>query len=265
MSTNTNHSEKKITGFQLVTFVLSIYVLGALFVDTAFKLSPEVSSLLQKLDTAICVVFLWDFFYRLYRAENRLAFLKWGWIDFISSIPMLDIFRWGRLIRVIRILRILRGVRSTKVILSVLFQNRANGTFSVVALIAMILVVFSSIAILNAETGPDSNIKNAGDALWWAIATITTVGYGDKYPVSAEGRVIAAILMTAGVGLFGTFTAYVAAFFLGTGKSDERSESELSQELKLVRQQLEKIEASLNGNYVKLPAQFGPQPVSDKI
>jgi voltage-gated potassium channel len=98
-------------------------VLGALLVEVAFKLPPQVSSLLQTLDTVICFVFLADFFHRLYRAENRLVFLKWGWIDFISSIPMLSVFRWGRIVRVVRLLRILRGVRSTKFILGALFEN----------------------------------------------------------------------------------------------------------------------------------------------
>jgi voltage-gated potassium channel len=188
--------------------------------------------------------------------------MKWGWVDLISSIPMLDIFRWGRIVRVVRILRILRGVRSTKVILGILFENRAKGTLSVVAFVSIVLLVFSSIAILNAETGPDANIKNAGDALWWAVTTITTVGYGDKFPVSAEGRIIATVLMTAGVGLFGTFTAYVAAFFVGTGKKEELRETDLVTELKLLRERLEKIETSLSEVHVKLPAQFGTRPTS---
>jgi hypothetical protein len=83
MNKNSNDSAKKLTGFQLLMLVLCIYVLGALLVEVAFKLPPQVSSLLQTLDTVICFIFLADFFHRLYRAENRLAFLKWGWIDFI--------------------------------------------------------------------------------------------------------------------------------------------------------------------------------------
>src|SRR5437899_4785181 len=142
----------KLTGFHLLMLVLSVYVLVALFVDTVFKLPPEISSLLQTLDTLVCFVFLGDFFYRLYRAESRLAFLKWGWIDFISSIPTLFLFRWGRIVRVVRILRVLRGVRSTKYILTILFENKAQGAFSVVLLISIVLIIFSSIAILNVET-----------------------------------------------------------------------------------------------------------------
>src|SRR2546423_8023445 len=117
---DTNISHKKITAFQLLMLALSIYVLAALLAEATLQLSPAVRSLLGVLDTLICFVFLGDFFYRLYQAESKVAFMKWGWIDLISSIPMLDIFRWGRLLRIVRILRILRGVRSAKVILAVL-------------------------------------------------------------------------------------------------------------------------------------------------
>ena len=253
-------SQKRLTGLQLLMLVLSIYVLIALFIDTVFKLSPEVSSLLQKLDTLICFIFLGDFFYSLYRAKNKRAFLKWGWIDFISSIPMLNIFRWGRIVRIVRIFRILRGVRSMKFIFRVIFENRARGTFGTVVLITIMLVIFSSIAILNVETAPDANIKTDGDALWWAASTITTAGYGDKYPVTPEGRIIGVILMTAGVGFFGTLTAYIASVFLTPGKTRETSETELAKELRLLRERIEGVETKLHKIHAELPAQFGKSP-----
>ena len=71
----------------------------------------------------------------------------------------------------------------------------------------------------------NSNIKTAEDAIWWAWVTITTVGYGDKYPVTTEGRIIASFLMTAGVGLFGTFTGFIASWFLEK-KSDIQNSDE---------------------------------------
>jgi len=83
------------------------------------------------------------------------------------------------------------------------------------------MILFSSIAILQVEQDANSNIKTAEDATWWAYVTITTVGYGDKYPVTTKGRIIAALLMTVGVGLFGTFTAYLASWFVGEGKKEE--------------------------------------------
>ena len=64
-----------------------------------------------------------------------------------------------------------------------------------VGLLALIFVFGASTAILHFERLPESNIRTAGDAIWWAVATITTVGYGDRYPVTAEGRVVTATLM----------------------------------------------------------------------
>ncbi len=126
--------------------------------------------------------------------------------------------------RALRLLRILRAFRSTKHLLHHLFRSRVQGTFTAVAVIAALMVIFSSIAILQVETRPDSNIKTAEDALWWAYSTITTVGYGDKYPVTGAGRFIAAALMTVGVGLFGTFTGLLASWFVEGKKQEERAD-----------------------------------------
>jgi voltage-gated potassium channel len=87
------------------------------------------------------------------------------------------------------------------------------------------MIIFGSIAILQVEHDPNSNIKTAEDAIWWAFVTITTVGYGDKYPVTTEGRIIAGFLMITGVGLFGTFTGFIASWFLEPGKSKESEEN----------------------------------------
>jgi voltage-gated potassium channel len=84
------------------------------------------------------------------------------------------------------------------------------------------MVLFSSIAILQFETTAESNIKTAEDAIWWSYTTLTTVGYGDKYPVTTEGRLIAMILMTTGVGLCGTFAGYIASI-LSSNKSNQNN------------------------------------------
>ena len=214
----TNSAE--IFGFlYLSVFVLSIYVLGALIIDTTLKLPAETSLLLNYIDVGICIFFFIDFCIRLYKADNKLKYLQWGWIDLISSIPMINILRYGRLFRLIRLIRILRAFRTTKNFLTHVFKNKVQGTFAMVSLFAVLLIIFSSIAILQVENSPESNIRTAEDAIWWVYVTITTVGYGDKFPVTTEGRFIAAILMTAGVGLFGTFTAYISSLFVSTTKS----------------------------------------------
>jgi len=207
-------NENQLGLLNLVVFVLSIYVLLAILADTVFKLPAETSTLLTYIDNTICVFFFAEFCIRCYKAENKLAFMKWGWIDLISSIPAVSYLRAGRILRLIRLLRLIRAFRSTQMFVKYVFRNKAKGAFTSVTLLAILLIIFSSIAILQVEKDPNSNIKSAEDAIWWAYVTITTVGYGDKYPVTMEGRIIAAVLMTAGVGLFGTFTAYVSSWFV---------------------------------------------------
>ena len=209
----------------LVTF-LSIYVLGALLFDTIYHVPPETSKLLNYIDYAICLLFLVDFGIRFTKADNKLRFMRWGWIDLISSIPMVDFLRVGRLLRLIRLFRVIRAFRSTKNLVDHFFIDKAQGALTSVSILAILIVVFSAIAILQVEHDPNSNIKTAEDALWWAYVTITTVGYGDKYPVTTEGRLIAFVLMTAGVGLFGTFTAFIATLFVKDQRMKEKQKEE---------------------------------------
>ena len=212
--TATNPEKKNLGPLNVIVLVLSVYVLLALLVDTFAPLQPEIHRLLSLIDDLVCLVFLLDFCVRFYRAESKLEYMKWGWIDLLASIPTLEYFRPGRVVRLFRILRIIKAFRSINQLAGHLFTNRIQGTFTSVAIFAILMVIFSSIAILQVEDDPNSNIKTAEDALWWAYVTITTVGYGDRYPVTTEGRIIAAFLMTTGVGLFGTFTGYVASWFV---------------------------------------------------
>lgn len=219
---NQNHApQKKLGTINIIVILLSLYVLIALVVDTLVTLPSETSILLNYIDNFICVFFFIEFCVRFYKAENKLKFLKWGWIDLLSSIPMIDYLRAGRLLRLIRLLRIIRAFRSTKELVDHIFKNKVKGAFTSISVIAILLVIFSAIAILQVEHDPNSNIKTAEDAIWWAFVTITTVGYGDRFPVTTEGRIIAAFLMTAGVGLFGTFTAFVASWFVTENKRGE--------------------------------------------
>jgi len=213
-------SQKKLSLLDLLVLVLSVYVLVTLLIDTFFTVPQEISKILAFLDNAICVFFLIEFGVRFYRAESKMQFMKWGWIDLISSMPNVDFLRAGRTLRLIRLLRILRAFRSTKHLVNHVFRNRAQGAFTTVIVLAVILIIFSSISILQLETDPSSNIKTAEDALWWSYVTITTVGYGDRYPVTTGGRIIGALLMTGGVGLFGTFTGFVSSWFLGGGRKE---------------------------------------------
>ena len=211
---NNDNAKKEISFFNILILVLSLYVLLSLLISTVFQLSGELTILLNYIDNVICIVFLIDFSIRFKNSENKLEFMKWGWIDLVASIPSVDFLRAGRLLRLIRLLRVFRALKSTKLIYEHINRNKKQSALTSVALISFLMVVFSSIAILQFEKGINSNIKTAEDAIWWSYVTITTVGYGDKFPITTEGRIIGAILMTTGVGIFGTFTALVSSWFI---------------------------------------------------
>jgi voltage-gated potassium channel len=226
--------------YQLFMLALCLYALGALGAQSLLALDHATRTIFDYADYAVCGIFFLDFIVSLIKAPHKSKyFFTWGWIDLASSIPTVDALRWGRAARVLRIFQVLRGVRATKLIASVILERRSEGAFLAAALISILLVVFASIAILHFEDAPDSNIKSAEDALWWAFVTITTVGYGDKVPFTTEGRLIAAFLMTAGVGLFGTFSGFVAAWFLAPEAKQQENE------LQLLRQEIISLRAAI--------------------
>lgn len=226
---------------QIVILALSIYVLAALAVEWLFELPDQALALMHWMDVLVCGWFLADFCIRFWKAPSKARFMQWGWIDLVSSIPFLPFLRWGRLVRLVRILMILRSIRSFKAMFEMIFKSRIRGTFMSVLLACAMLVMVSSVAILVCETGPRANIKTAGDALWWAFSTVTSVGYGELYPVTLEGRLIAAVLMTAGVALFTTLTAFIVSAFINV-KSGERADTRaILDELRELRRKVDSM------------------------
>lgn len=233
------------SAYQLFMLALCVYVLAALAVQTLFSLDAEIMVILDAIDTAVCVIFLGDFAWNLAVAPSRGRYLvRWGWLDLLSSIPAVDWLRVGRAARIYRIARVLRGLRASRVVGGFALQQRATNSFLATAFVAILAVTFGSIAILHLETTPEANIATAADALWWAVVTMTTVGYGDYYPVTTSGQVVAAVLMLIGICVFGTFTAYLATWFL---EGDRRQGDDLRQavdELRAVTAELSRVVAA---------------------
>jgi len=201
--------------YELYMLVLSVFSIGVLTADTLLSLSDELHQVLSYTDFVLCVLFFSDFVRSFLRAPDRSRYLlRTGWLDLASSIPTIDALRLGRLSRIARIIRLLRAMRSARTIGSIIKGKRKQSALLAAGTVSLLLAVFASLAILQFETDPESNIKTAGDALWWAFATITTVGYGDRYPVTLEGRLVAAVLMVVGVGLFSTLAGLAASWFL---------------------------------------------------
>jgi voltage-gated potassium channel len=223
-------------------YVLSISVLSLVFLAAGVLLedNSDIAGILGVADTALCILFFVDFLITLARSKSKRRYLAtWGWLDLASSLPMIPALRIGRLARVARVVRVLRGIRSVRVLSSHFLERRAQNTVVAAVLVSILLMVFGSIAILSFETGPDSNIKGPEDALWWSAVTLTTVGYGDRYPVTTEGRVVAILLMVAGVGLFGALSGFIASWFLSPSSQHQEDEiAKLRREIGAMREML---------------------------
>jgi voltage-gated potassium channel len=205
--------------------VLSVYALAAIGYEAIAKPGPELRKLLFYTDTALCAAFLIDFVISLVKApDRRRYFFMWGWIDLASSIPVVSFLRWGRIARIIRVVRLLRAVRATKTISRYVLERRAESTFLAAMLLSILFVFLGSVAILEVEKVPGANIDGPGDALWWAFETVTSVDYGDAYPVTTEGRLLAALLVIIGAALFGALAGSVAVWFLAPSEEKERRE-----------------------------------------
>jgi voltage-gated potassium channel len=228
MTTDSDAGERKhdITVWDLVLVGLSLFVLGTLILEMAMDLDEETQYILNRIDFALCFVFLGDFAHRLWSAPNRLAYMKWGWLDLLSSLPTQDIYRWGRLFR---LFRVLRAIRSARHILTVLKKSRRQTFFLATLFGAFFMVELGALAVLHFEDGAverEPNIKTPQQAFWWAIVTITTVGYGDHYPVTAGGKIFAGILMVCGIGFFSSLAAVIAAWLMNPKEQEPEEQQE---------------------------------------
>jgi len=207
--------------YNIFILVLTIYSL-ALMVLLLLPLDPDTRSLLNLYDNAICVIFLIDFATNLAGAKPRRAYLvgQRGWLDLLGSIPSFPfipftaLFRLARLSRLARITRLLQGQAGKDLVLDVL-RNRSQYAMFITVLLAGIVLSVGSVLVLQFESrSPDANITTGGDAIWWGIVTITTVGYGDFFPVTFLGRVTAIFIMVAGIGIIGALASILASLLV---------------------------------------------------
>lgn len=223
-----NTTERSSAAYQVFMLVMCVFALGVQLLQVILRGNAEIATILNRADYFLCATFLLDFVLTFVRAPRKLHYMvTWGWLDLLSSLPALDAARWARVARIARIARVLRAIRASRALSRMLFRDRGRSAIFAAALLAFFLVIGSSAAVLHFEVGPGANIQGADDALWWAFSTITTVGYGDRFPTTAEGRFVAVLLMTGGVGLFSAMSGALAAWFLAPEEKETDAELEL--------------------------------------
>ncbi len=206
--------EKGSAIYQLFLFALTFYVLTLLIIEEFWITDPEIKQVLQYIDFFICLVFLSDFFVNLFYAKSKLAYLKWGWIDLVASIPAVDTLRWGRISRIVRIIRVLRAVKSVKFLYSTIQKSKFQSLTLLVLLITLISFSICSSLILEFETGQSSTLNTAQDALWWSFLNIMNAKVSINTAQSSEGIFLTIVLNKIGLLLFAYFNAMLVAWLI---------------------------------------------------
>jgi hypothetical protein len=218
----TRSNELKNMGYEMFVGALSVLSIVNLVLSYMFQQNRNLQYVVLIMNALFMPIFFADFVYRFFTAESKTGyfFRNFGWADLLSSLPFpqLKILRMFRLWRVIRLMRNF-GLRN---MVRELIENRAANALLTVVFLVFCVLEFGSLAVLGAEQYADgANITNASSALWWTFVTITTVGYGDRYPVTNAGRLVGVFVMIAGVGLFGTLSGFLANTFLSPPKKKE--------------------------------------------
>ncbi|HUF48772.1 MAG TPA: potassium channel family protein [Vicinamibacterales bacterium] len=203
-----------------VASFLAFLIIPALLIE-ARTTSAELLLGAQVINWVVWIVFCLEFAL-FFVAEPGWATVKRRWLD-VAVIALsppflvpdaLEAARSARLVRLVRLLRFVRVGILAAVGLRQLQRLAGHHRFHFVALVGAAVVVLGAFGVYLVEGDQNPAVGSIGNALWWAVVTATTVGYGDVSPVSTEGRLIAVVLMLAGIGVIGVFTATVASYFL---------------------------------------------------
>ncbi|MFN2169895.1 MAG: ion transporter [Candidatus Promineifilaceae bacterium] len=238
----TGDSEETMRRSTYLVFITAVATLS-LIVAVAYYVArnPNVKQVLFILDAIYALIFLIDFLLRLILATDRRKYLFWwGCFDLVTSIPGFPFLRVLRSLRVIRSSRAIWSM-APRDLLDQARERFADSFLFLTVTIGLLVLSMGSILIVSVEAGaPGATINSGGDAMWWSLVTMSTVGYGDEVPVTPPGRIIGSFMIVIGVALFTSITSYLASNFAGRGSRKERR-----QQFELAKKNQEHLEELL--------------------
>lgn len=215
---------KKKLSLMLETIILVLILSDIILLTSIFfiDVSPDIYQLIVYFDLFVVLILIPEFIYRLWKSEDKRKFLLHNWTDIIGMIPEILVgpvstfFRYFRLVRLVRILALFK--KQIRHLFEILHKTNID-----YGILILIIVLFScSTLFFFFELGINENINTFDDAFWYLMVTITTVGYGDIYPASDAGRIIAVIIMFTGIGFVSFLTAIVTSKLVKTTKTDDK-------------------------------------------
>jgi len=262
-SSGSELQDLKDPGYEIFIIFISILSVFNFALSWIPGIDPDALNVISIVNFFLTIIFLLDFTYRFFSADSKrhYFFHDWGWADLLASVPALRILRLFRIFKAYRLLR----KYGTRNIADQLMKHRADSMFYIVIFAVIVVIELGAFLVLLFERNvPNANILSASDALWWTCVTITTVGYGDHYPVTNAGRLVGIFIMAMGVALIGTLAGFIANKLLApdTSEPEEGHETtagtgavgEIYKAIKDQRRQnadlqarLDRIEQKLNG------------------
>jgi voltage-gated potassium channel len=206
---------------ELPLLILALAMVPLILVPLVVELDGAAEDAVIAADWFIWAAFAFEYVVRLALTDERARFVRHNWPDLL--IVVLPFLRPLRIMRSARALRLLRLTRLAAALTVVTREGRRLLTrhkLHYALLTTMVMIVACALLVHAVEEGHGGSIDTVGDSLWWAITTVTTVGYGDTFPVTPAGRGIAALLMATGIALFGVLTANLAALLVDQGSSE---------------------------------------------
>ena len=193
-----------------LTFLALAFLFAYSYPAFVVEVSPSSQSILDGIQWVSWIAFAADLLFGIYKASNKVQFLKRHPLEILAVIlPFL------------RPLRLLRFISVGTLVFEKVNLGKSIAISFKVIVTAIFLTYLAGIEITMAERGePGATIQNVGDGFWWAITTLTTVGYGDIYPTTTDGRFIAVGLMVTGICVLGVISATVAAWFVKMTQDD---------------------------------------------
>ena len=220
MTDKANSNEPKNFSYELFILAISILAIVNILIIILTN-DSEMREVLLIVNFGLSLILIFDFGYRFFTAQSKVNYFlrQFGWLDMLGSFPLywMPIFR---LLRIVRTLRLLRQVGASALMRD-LRHKPAASILAAVSFLVIIVIQIGSFLMIGAESrSADATITKPFDALWWALVTVTTVGYGDKYPVTNMGRGIGALVILLGVIMFSVLTSFFTSKFHERGQAD---------------------------------------------